>query len=111
MTKGNTKKIVGTDEAWDSRELGADIEHAVLASDADMKAVNEAFNLQPISIRLPKTVIDDFKTIAQVSGVRYQSLMKEALARFADCEMKRLAREYADVIKKQAESESQKKVA
>jgi uncharacterized protein (DUF4415 family) len=111
MAKGNVEKIAGTDEAWESRQLGADANYAVLASDDECKSVNDALNLQPISIRLPKAVIDDFKTIAEVSGIRYQSLMKEALARFADSEMKRLAREYADLLKKKSEGESPKKVA
>lgn len=114
MARSNAKKIVGTDEVWDKRELGASMAHAELANAEEVQAVEDALSLHPISIRLPKSVIDDFKTIANIHGIRhYQSLMKEALARFADAEMRLLAREYADVIAREAKQERShaKKVA
>ena len=61
--------------------------------------------MQMISIRLPKSVIDDFKVIAQLEGLGYQPLMRTALVRFAECEAKRVMREYAAKVvheKKQA---------
>jgi len=105
MTKHTKELIPGTVEAWDNGDLGEDLEHAKLASPEDVKSINDALSLQMISIRLPKTVIEDFKTIAMVNGVGYQPLMREALMRFADCEMKAIARDYAAYVKKEKEVE------
>ena len=100
----NAKKP-GNAEAWDSGELGEDKSSAKVASAETTRAINDALGLQMISIRLPKSVIEDFKVIAQIEGVGYQPLMRTALIRFAECEAKRVMREYA------AQRELEKKVA
>ena len=92
MTK--TKKP-GTVEAWDSGELGEDLNSAQIVSEERTAQIQEAAELQMISIRLPKSVIEDFKVIAQIEGVGYQPLMRIALMRYAECEAKRVMREYA----------------
>ena len=102
MTKA---KKPGTAEAWDSGELGENADSAKVASAETTQAINDALGLQMISIRLPKSVIEDFKVIAQIEGVGYQPLMRTALVRFAECEAKRVMREYA------AQRESEKKAA
>lgn len=102
MTKA---KKPGTAEAWDSGELGENANSAKVASAETTQAINDALGLQMISIRLPKSVIEDFKVIAQIEGVGYQPLMRTALVRFAECEAKRVMREYA------AQRESEKKAA
>jgi len=89
-----TKKP-GTAEAWDSGELGENAASAKVAPGQTAQAINDALGLQMISIRLPKSVIEDFKVIAQIEGVGYQPLMRTALIRFAECEAKRVMREYA----------------
>lgn len=91
----NTEKIVGTEEAWDSRALGANEAFVGVADASDTAAVDAALGLQPISIRLHKSLIEDFKIIAQFHGLGYQTLMRQVLVRFADCEKKQLIREYA----------------
>lgn len=88
-------KIAGTEDAWDNRELGSDPNSAVLSEAADEEAINDALALQPISIRLQKSLIEDFKLIAQLNGFGYQTLMRQVLTRFADCEKKRILREVA----------------
>lgn len=90
----NAKKP-GSAEAWGSGELGEDMSSAKVASAETTRAINDALGLQMISIRLPKSVIEDFKVIAQIEGVGYQPLMRTALVRFAECEAKRVMREYA----------------
>lgn len=98
------KKILGTDDAWENGTLGNDIEHAAVASPELHQRVHEALSMQMISIRLPKSVIEDFKNIAAVEGVGYQPLMREALIRFAECESKRIVRDLAATrIRKNAE--------
>lgn len=87
--------IPASDEAWDERSLGAD-ENFVIAADDDIDAIiDEAIGLQPISIRLQKSLIEDFKAIAELNGIGYQTLMRQVLKRFTDCEKKRLLRELA----------------
>ena len=83
-----------TNDLWDSRELGAEEEFASVHT-SDEAAIDAALELQPISIRLQKSLIEDFKLIAQLSGLGYQPLMRQVLARFADCEKKRILREAA----------------
>ena len=100
----NAKKP-GSAEAWDSGELGEDMNSAKVASAETTRAINDALGLQMISIRLPKSVIEDFKVLAQIEGVGYQPLMRTALVRFAECEAKRVMREYA------AQRELEKKAA
>lgn len=92
MTKS---KVPGTAEAWEGGELGENLDSARVVSDERTAEIQEAAGLQMISIRLPKSVIEDFKVIAQIEGVGYQPLMRIALMRFAECEAKRVMREYA----------------
>jgi predicted DNA binding CopG/RHH family protein len=102
MTKA---KKPGTAEAWEKGELGENAKTAKVASAQTTQAINDALGLQMISIRLPRSVIEDFKVIASIEGVGYQPLMRIALTRFAECEAKRVMREYA------AQLEADKKAA
>lgn len=93
-----TQNIQDTEEAWDDGTLGRDEAFAVAADDqaAEKALINDALDLQPISIRLQKSLIEDFKLIASMNGgIGYQTLMRQVLKRFADCEIKRIMREIA----------------
>lgn len=90
------EKVIGTADAWESGELGRDAEHAVVAPAGLAQQIDDALGMQMISIRLPKELIEDFKMIAQVNKVGYQPLMRDALKRFADAELKKLAIQYAN---------------
>lgn len=46
--------------------------------------IDRSLGLQLISIRLPVALIEDYKLAAQISGVLYQPLMREALAAWID---------------------------
>lgn len=81
------------DEAWDDRVLGAD-ENFVKVVDADIaQSIDEAVGTQLISIRVQKSMIEDFKLIASLNNMGYQTLMKQIMQRFVDCEKKRIFRE------------------
>ncbi len=100
-----TKKP-GTIESWENGDLGETLDSARIVSADRTAEIQDAAGLQMISIRLPKSVIEDFKVIAQIEGVGYQPLMRIALVRFAECEAKRVMREYAAKVmndKRQAE--------
>ncbi len=64
------KKIFGTLEAWENRELGADAQFAAPApSSVELDAqIDRALALRMNSFRLPETLIEDFKNIATVRG-------------------------------------------
>lgn len=96
MSKKTTiPAILDTEEAWLSGELGKEEEFAAAAPDDVEQFINEHLDLQPISIRLEKSLIEDFKLIAKLHGLGYQPLMRQTLKRFADCEKKRILREVA----------------
>ncbi len=76
------KKIAGTDEAWETRQLGADADSAQVAGAEHMAALNDALGMQSISIRMPKDMIEAYKLIAAHHGVGYQPLMRDILQRF-----------------------------
>ncbi|MBU0621455.1 MAG: hypothetical protein KJ795_06390 [Gammaproteobacteria bacterium] len=111
--KPPTPKIPDTEEAWLSGELGTDEEFVAVAPDDAESIINEQLDLQPISIRLEKSLIEDFKLIAAMHGLGYQPLMRQSLKRFADCEKKRILREAAAdmAARKKTEKGSQSEAA
>lgn len=84
------QKVKDTNEAWESRELGADDSHVEVADQAHSDALSEALGLQSISIRLPKQLIDHYKLIAHFHGVGYQPLMRDVMARFVPNALKEI---------------------
>lgn len=99
-----TQKILGTDEAWETGELGEDETHAIPAdsvyqSEVEL-AINASLGLKMISIRLEEGLIEDFKQIAALNGIGYQPLMRQALKRFADNEKKRILVEAYNAMQK-----------
>jgi len=85
-------KIDGTAEAWESGELGRDEEHVAVANDVDQEKVDDSLELQMISIRLQKSLIEDLKMIAKYNGLGYQPLIKRFLTRFAESEKRLIMR-------------------
>lgn len=84
------QKIQGTEQAWENRELGADEQYVRVSTEGDGQSIDEAAGLQPISIRLQKSLIDDLKMIAEMNGIGYQPLVRQVLKRFADAEKKKI---------------------
>lgn len=81
-------KIIGSVEAWESGLLGEDEKHMRSVSQELDAQIDESIGLQMISIRLDKSLIDSFKLLGEFHGIGYQPLMRDALKRFAECEMK-----------------------
>lgn len=102
-----TKKIKGTPEAWQSGELGGDEKYEKKV-EVDEAALDEVLELQMISIRLQKSLIEDLKDFALLEGLGYQPLMRRVLQRFVDGEKRRIANQYiAEAIQAQKEAEKQ----
>lgn len=89
-------KIPDTEEAWDNGTLGADEQYVQVAPKALQDEVNDSLGMQAISIRLPKALVEQYKVISRFHKIGYQPLMRDALARFATHEMKRLLVEIAE---------------
>ncbi len=85
--------IPASDEAWDNRLLGADdsFVRAVATDIADQ--IDEAAGSQLISIRMQKSTIEDLKVIATFNKLGYQTLMKQVVQRFVECEKKKIWRD------------------
>jgi hypothetical protein len=85
-------RIESTTEAWEDGTLGADEAHVSVAPDMD-KAIDDALGLQPISIRLQRSLLENLKALAQLNGLGYQPLIRQVLTRFVDCELKAILRD------------------
>ena len=86
MNKPN--KIKGTTRNWEKGLLGRDPRYAKPAPHGFECLVDGASGMQAISIRLDRDLIETFKQIARIHNIGYQPLMREALRRFADAEIK-----------------------
>jgi len=103
MTK--QAKIEGTHEAWDEGKLGREDEFVKISDDIKNQVIDDALELQMISIRLQKTLLEDMKRIAEINGIGYQPLIKQILKRFVDGEKKMMLRDEA--IRKAKEEPAQ----
>ncbi len=88
-----SKKIAGTPDVWDDRLWGADEQYASVGGPGHDVALDQALGLKLISIRLPESLIEDFKNMASTNGgMGYQTLMRQVLKRFAASELRVVAR-------------------
>ena len=95
------KKIASTPEAWDERQLGSDEQYVAVAGPEHDAALDQTLGLKLISIRLPESLIEDFKNIATINGgMGYQTLMRQVLKRFATSELKMIARDCAEQVQR-----------
>ena len=92
-SKQLAKEITNSPEAWESGELGQSLEHVNVAPSKLVSDIDDALGLQMISIRLDKELIDMFKLLGGKYQMGYQPLMREALKRFVDGELKMVALE------------------
>lgn len=92
-----TGKIEDTQDAWESGALGKDAAYAVPLSAeeeaSDRALIDQAMGLKAISIRLEVELIEGLKAIASHYNMGYQPLMRQALHRFVDNELKLIALE------------------
>ncbi len=88
-----TEKIESTPENWENGKLGQDAQHAakVVQTPEEDAALDAAFGLKAISIRLESEMIDQYKLVASHYGMGYQPLMRQALHRFVEAELKKIA--------------------
>lgn len=104
------KKIADTPEAWETGELGRDEKFAKVSDQEDWE-VDEELGMKMISIRLPSSLIEDFKMIAALNGIGYQPLMRKMLGRFAEAEKKKILTEAYNAMKKLEKENAEAKKA
>lgn len=98
-TQPKEKKVLACDQAWENGALGRDETSVKVSSQSTEQSINDALDLQMISIRLQKGLIDDLKMIAELNGLGYQPLIRQILTRFADAEKKRLLRSTVEQVR------------
>src|ERR1700733_7387214 len=81
------------DEAWDNGELGRDEQSVRRSSPEREQSVEDALELQLISIRLQKDLLEQLKFIANYRGVGYQPLIRDVLCRWTRTEIFTIAEE------------------
>lgn len=92
-------------DAWEDRSVGAQEEFVQVAPDIEA-ALNHALDLQPISIRLQKNLIDNLKALAQLHGLGYQPLIRQILTRWVDAEVKQMIAQRANEMVAQGKAQA-----
>lgn len=90
--------IVGTPGAWENGDLGRSAEHANVVNKDIAEAIDSSMGLKSISLRLQESLIEDLKNIAKVNGMGYQPLIRTVLTRFAESELRQIAKHQAEVV-------------
>jgi len=70
------------EERWEKRELGASEEHVRKVSSEKEQEVDDALELQLVSIRLQKALIADLKELSKDEGIGYQPLIRQILTKY-----------------------------
>lgn len=86
MNKIMEHEIYGNIDLWESGELGSSKETAKI-SNFSVEDLQKSIQLQAISLRMQKDVLENLKFIAKYHGIGYQPLIKQILKRFVDSEM------------------------
>ncbi|MBE7043778.1 MAG: hypothetical protein E7399_09880 [Ruminococcaceae bacterium] len=105
------KKIKGTEEAWETGELGEDLDFAKAVDDETQKQIEKIIGMQLISIRLPVDLIEDLKKIASYHEIGYQPLIRDVLQRFATSEIREIAHKLIDAPKSETKSREKPKTS
>lgn len=110
-----TTATADKENAWDDGDLGREEQYVSRLNDSHEAALDEALEMQSISIRLPKQLVKQYKLIAAYHGVGYQPLMRDVMQRFVSGALKEIFEEEqkkaAAVAKEPMIPESLKKAA
>ena len=84
------RTIPDTVQAWENGSLGRSAAHARPADPSLGQAIDESLGLQAISIRVPKATIEAYKLVGAHYGKGYQPLMRDAMQRWVQAELKQI---------------------
>lgn len=79
----------------DYDSVGESDAHAAVAPAELSVNLDDALDLQPISIRLQRDLVENLKALAKLNGLGYQPLIRQVLTRWVDCEVKHMLRQRA----------------
>lgn len=91
-------------EKWEDGTYGTDAEHAAIVPEATA-ALDDAMDLQLISIRLQKNLIENLKAISAHHQIGYQPMIRDLLNRFVQSEAKRIFNEKLTDLEAQGRAE------
>lgn len=94
MTMSPTVGHTGLDEEWETGGLGESESHVRKSSKERTESVDDALQLQMISIRLHKDLLDQLKLIAKCHRVGYQPMIRDVLGRWARSEINAILDQY-----------------
>lgn len=100
-----------TERQIDYDNVGLDEAHVAVAQAALSMGIDDALDLQPISIRLQKDLLENLKALAKLNGLGYQPLIRQVLTRWVDCELKNMLRTRAEEVTDSHEPEPPQDVA
>lgn len=98
MTTRAEKRKASVD-LWESGQRGAEKAYAKRVGKEEEEALDAALELQMISIRLPKKLIEQLKLIASINGIGYQPLIRDVVSRFARNELHEILRQKVEMEK------------
>jgi predicted DNA binding CopG/RHH family protein len=111
MSQKTELNAVESDDAWEKGDLGRSEKHARRSSEDREQSVDAALELQMISIRLHKELIEQLKFIATFHGVGYQPLIRDILGRWCRTEILNIASQMQQQLKAKEAIEIAQKTA
>lgn len=93
MTNRTIKDSIVDDETI-YEHVGTEASGNSLATREQAQEVDNALNLQMISIRLQSELVQNLKDLSKLHGIGYQPLIREILTRWVNAEMKQVANQY-----------------
>jgi predicted DNA binding CopG/RHH family protein len=87
-------------EQWETGQLGRDEAHVVVVDEATDAAMDKAMAMKLVTMRLPIQLIEILKLIAAHHGIAYQPMIRDLLGRFAESELKNIAFEIDQSMRK-----------
>ena len=79
--RAEMEALAADHESWDDHV--ATPETTAFVSDEEEKEIDTGLGLQMISLRLSKTLIEQFKELAKLDAIGYQPLMRQVLTEYA----------------------------
>ena len=81
----------GEQEAWETGKLGRDVAHMKVVSEEETKKFLAAKETYATSIRLPKNLVTNLRTLAEKNGLNYQTYLKMILTQHVNDNLKKSA--------------------
>ncbi|MBU6455458.1 MAG: hypothetical protein KGS72_27045 [Cyanobacteria bacterium REEB67] len=79
------EKIKDDSELWESGQLGASPEHMQPAPAELEKEIDDAMNVEAVTIRLDKALVADLKNLAKDDELAFQAFLRKVLTGYRDC--------------------------